>query len=54
MFSIVKELINDYTEGIDLIKQQKQEDGESFNFSMVAPEKIAELKNKPYSFLNQN
>lgn len=50
MFSTVKGLIDDYNEGLEIVKQQKLEDGEPFNESMVAPEKLAELKSKPFSF----
>ena len=52
MFTTIKELIDDYHEGLEIVKQQKLEDGEPINNSMVAPEKIAELKKKPFSFLN--
>ena len=52
MFNTVKGLIDDYFEGLEIIKQQKLEDGEPFNDSLVAPEKLAELKSKPFSFLN--
>ena len=51
MFSTIKELIDDYHEGLEIIKQQKLEDGEPFNESLVAPEKLNELKKKPFSFL---
>ena len=50
MFSTVKGLIDDYNEGLEIVKQQKLEGGEPFNESMVAPEKLAELKSKPFSF----
>ena len=52
MFTTIKELIDDYHEELEIVKQQKLEDGEPINNSMVAPEKIAELKKKPFSFLN--
>ena len=54
LFETVKELIEDYYDGLQIVKKQKEEEGEVFNISLVAPEKIAQLKSKPFSFLKLN